>query len=243
MRKEHLKMDKFLTFVVILACMAGYAQSTRDWRAQRLDRFQQQYNNSKADLIFLIDVSGSLSDHGFNAEREFVSSLLSKISVQPSAARVAVVTFGQNVKEDIDYIDYGYLDKNKCTFNEEFKRVVHRKEGATNINGALQKAKAILDSAQSNKFKRNHVNTVAVLLTDGGWNYGGSPFGTAKDLRDGLHYVEIFSIGVGRYLDRNQLKNIAGKEDNVIIAQDFSDFSGLATTIRGGKGFIPLYFY
>ncbi|XP_065668355.1 sushi, von Willebrand factor type A, EGF and pentraxin domain-containing protein 1 isoform X2 [Hydra vulgaris] len=228
-------MDTFFNFVIIFVCIFEFTHSTRDWRVQRLNQFQQQYNNSKADIIFLIDVSGSISDDGFNTEREFVSSLLSKISVQPSAARIAVVTFGRDINKDIDYIDYGYLDKNKCTFNEEFKRVKHRKEGWTNINGALQKAKALLDSANEKKFKRHNVNTVAVLLTDGGWNYGGSPYDTATNLRNGFHYVDIFSIGVGHWLDRKQLKNIAGKEENVIIAKDFSDFSGLATTIRGDQ--------
>lgn len=185
----------------------------------------------------MIDVSGSVSTSGFNTEKEFVKSMLSQISVQPIASRVAVVTFGKVVREDIDYIDYNKLDKNKCTFTNEFARVKHRYGHATNMKGAFNQAKTILEGATRNKVKRQNVNTVVVLLTDGHWNVGGDPQWIASELRDvARHNVEIFTVGVG-YSLRSTLRTIAGIDSNVILAQDFSDFEGLATKIRGGESF------
>lgn len=230
----------FLVVVVFLVCCANLFASAHDWRVQRLNQFQQKYNNSQADIIFLIDVSGSVSSSGFNTEKEFVKSMLSKISVQPIASRVAVVTFGKDIQENIDYIDYDGLDRNKCTFTKEFAAVKHRYGPATNMKGALLQAKKILDDAKRHSHKRQHVNTVAVLLTDGYWNYGGEPYGTSRVLQDRNRYdVELFAVGVG-YSLKSQLEKIANSKSNVIIARDFSDFEGLATRIRGGKLFIFL---
>ena len=225
-------------FLVSLICLTGnfvYSSSKFDWRVQRLNQFQEKYNNSRADIIFLLDVSGSISDSGFHTEKEFIKSILSKISVQFIASRVAVATFGRYIQKEIDYIDYAYLDKDKCTFTKEFaSRVKHRYGRSTNMNGALKKAIEILKNAKDHGVKRRNVNTVVFLLTDGQWNFGGQPYSSAQILRNrNLYDVEIFTIGVGSVI-KSQLEQIAGVQRNTILAKDFSDFEGLATRIRGG---------
>lgn len=211
---------------------------------QRLNKFQERFNNSRSDMIFMIDVSGSVSNSGFRSEKEFVNSLLSKISVQPIATRVSVITFGYSVQRDIDYIDYSTSNRdrstmNKCHFNKEFNtKVKHRYGRATNMNGAFKKAKEILDRAIYHKIKRNNVNTVVFLLTDGHYNQGGDPLRLAQELRNrnGKYDVEIFSVGIGWHL-QGTLERLAGSSDNVVYARNFADFSGLASRIRGGMSF------
>ena len=206
-----------------------------DWELQRLNQFQTKYNNSRSDILFLLDVSGSVSDYGFSVEQKFINSLLSEVSVQPISSRVAVISFAHDVRKDIDYIDYGKVDKNKCTFTTEFARVSHRKGWATNMQSAFTRAKQLLDDAKKNGHKRNNVNTVIVLLTDGFWNRGGSPKTIAASLRTSSEYhAEVISVGVdGAW--RSQLKDIAGTDNNVIFANDFSQFETLAARIRGGE--------
>ncbi len=206
-----------------------------DWESQRLNQFQEKYNNSRSDIIFLLDDSGSVSDNGFNIEKKFIVSLLSKISVQPIATRVALISFSHNVLKKIDYIDYGGVDKNKCTFTKDFARVAHRKGWATNMKAAFSRAKDLLDDAKSNGHKRNNVNTVLVLLTDGWWNYGGSPADVARNLRtSSAYHAEVLSVGV-EGARRSQLQAISGASNNVIFANSFGDFETLAARIRGGK--------
>ena len=230
-------MEKGLV-IYLLVCCATMVTAV-DWRVQRLNQFQQKFNNSQSDMIFLIDVSGSVSDSGFSTEKEFVTSLLSRISVQAIATRVSVITFGYRVERNIDYVNYMSTNRlradiNKCSFIKEFARVGHRKGGATNMNGAFKKARDILNGAKSNNIKRSNVNTVIVLLTDGYWNQGGNPAPVAADLRDRSKYdVEIFSIGIGYHL-ANTLRHVSGNSQNVITAKNFADFGGLATRIRGG---------
>ena len=221
----------------LLVCCAGFYVHATDVRVQRLNRFQEKYNNSRSDIIFLLDVSGSVSNSGFRDEKEFISSLLSKISVQAIATRVSVITFGKSVRENIDYIDAtGALagEMNKCTFNKEFARINHRHGPATNMAGALKKARDILKSAENRGLKRDNVNTVIVMLTDGWWNEGGEPYTIAGELRDRTKFdAEIISVGIG-YSLASQLKRVSGSDGNVVTARNFADFGGLATRIRGG---------
>ena len=215
---------------------------------QRLNQFQQKYNNSRSDIIFLLDVSASVPLHGFVAEKKFVNSLLSKISVQPIATRVAVVSFKQDAEKRIDYIDYNGLDKNKCTFSKEFARIKHGYGYATNMVSAFGKAESILNSAKNKGILRSNVNTVIVMLTDGSWNLGGSPRNVAARLRSpSSFYAEVISVGVGG-AKRSQLLEISGTSSNVIFANSFTQFEELATKIRGGmiclvflhESFIPM---
>jgi len=234
-------MERHVLLFLLVCCASFYVRA--DDRVQRLNRFQEKYNNSRSDIIFLLDVSGSVSNPGFRTEKEFISSLLSKISVQPIATRVSVITFGYTVQEDIDYIDFTKRqlagEMNKCTFNKEFARVVHRRGRATNMAGALKKARDILKSADDRGIKRKNVNTVIVLLTDGRWNVGGEPYTVAQELRGAIFDAEIISVGVGYSLG-SQLYMVSGTNDNVVTARNFADFGGLATRIRGGES-IPYF--
>lgn len=219
----------FSNFFYSQALNAANAQ----W-VQRLNQFQQKYNNSRSDIIFLLDLSGSVSDYGFQTEKKFVNSLLSEISVQPIATRVGVVTFEESAAKRIDYIDYNGLDKNKCTFSDEFQRIRHSYGRATNMAQAFEKAKGILTSAKNHNFLRSNVNTVIVLITDGWWNYGGSPKYLAESLRSpNSFYAEIISVGVDR-ANQQQLREISGIDSNVIMARSFTQFEELAAKIRGG---------
>ena len=227
----------FLNALVLCCSFLSIKAAVNSQWVQRLNQFQEKYNNSRSDIIFLLDLSGSLSEYGFQMEKKFVNSLLSEISVQPIATRLAVVTFEQSAARRIDYIDYNGLDKNKCTFSKEFARIKHAKGPATNMNAAFDRTRRILDSAKSNGNLRQNVNTVIVLLTDGWWNLGGNPKAIAESLRSpSSFYAEIISVGVG-YVSKWQLRDIAGIDSNVIMANTFTQFEELATKIRGGMSF------
>ena len=224
----------FLTAFALFSNLFYVQAAVNSQWVQRLNRFQQQYNNSRSDIIFMLDLSGSVSNYGFRTEKKFVNSLLSEISVQPIATRVSVITFQQSAGRRIDYIDYSGLDKNKCTFSNEFRAIKHEYGPATNMAAAFQNAKDLLNRAKNNGNLRKNVNTVIVLLTDGWWNVGGSPKTLAESLRSAnSFYAEVISVGVGS-ARRSQLKDISGIDSNIIMAQSFTQFEELATKIRGG---------
>lgn len=226
--------------ILILAALAAVFNSATvkagllDDTAKILNDFKQKYNNSQSDLIFLMDVSGSVSNYGFQTEKIFVENLLSEFSVAPYSTRVAVITFGEHVKTDINYIDQDPLSlvHQKCSFKPLFQyNVVHRHGWATNMKEAFATSSRILTTAESNGNKRLNVHTTAIMITDGYWNRG-DPIANANTLKN--MGVDLFVVGVDGY-SQWQLQQLASSNDHVLEFSDFTKFRELAMYIRGGK--------
>jgi len=199
-----------------------------------LKSFKEKYNNSQSDLIFLLDVSGSVSNYGFRTEKIFVDNLLNEFSVAPYSTKVVVITFGRVVKTDIDYIDVDPTDrtKNKCEFKPFFtNRVQHRWGSATNMRDAFQRTMDIIQSAKNKGYKRLNVHTVTMMITDGYWNMY-DPRTAASNLKT-LYNNELFMVGVSGY-SKWQLQALASSNQHVLEFSTFTQFKELAMYIRGG---------
>lgn len=224
-----------LSFLFLLL-NGAFSQSYLDNARQRLNAFKKSYNNSQSDIVIFIDVSGSVSNYGFSTEKYFVSSLLNEFSVAVYSTRVAIITFGERIKTDINYINLERKkteDTTKCEFKKIFEhQVKHRSEGATNMKSAFRHGLDLLKEADRLGWKRRNVNTVAFMIIDGAWNMG-DPRDEAKNLRTSNYHVDIFSIGVDK-AQRWQLDELASSPDKVIYANSFSNFKQLAKYIRGG---------
>lgn len=72
---------------------------------------------------------------------------------------------------------------------------------------------------------RPYVPHILILLTDGSQTYRSgaeNPAIAAQELRDSG--VILFVIGIGSdKLDTNEMKNIAGNDNNVFVAKDFKE--------------------
>ena len=213
----------------------AYSQSYLN-NEQRLNAFKKSYNNSQSDIIIFLDVSGSVSDYGFHAEKYFVSSLLNEFSMAFYSTRVAIITFGWRVKTDINYINLEGKkteDTTKCEFKKIFEyQVNHRYGRATNMKSTFRHGHDLLIEAERLGWKRRNINTVAFMITDGAWNMG-DPRDEARSLRSSKYNVDMFSIGVDG-AQRWQLEAIASSQDKVIYANTFTQFKQLAKYIRGG---------
>lgn len=212
-----------------------------------LKSFKQKYNNSQSDLIFLLDVSGSVSHYGFRTEKIFVDNLLNEFSVAPYSTRVVVITFDNAVKTEIDYIDVDPADrtKNKCEFKPVFtNRVKHRQGWATDMKAAFERTMAVLKSASNKNWKRKNVHTVTMMITDGWWNRY-NPNDAARRLKTTPFDNELFMVGVGGYR-KWQLDALASSSSHVLEFKSFQKFKELASYIRGGKSkhlFARIYYW
>ena len=224
--------------VLIFAALVGSATveaALLDNEKQILNNFKQRYNNSKSDLVFLMDVSGSVSNYGFRTEKIFVESLLNEFSLAPYSTRVGVITFGYQVKTDINYIDIDplSLDHQKCEFKPWFENnVKHRYGGATNMREAFSTASSLLQTAINKNRKRIGVHTVVIMITDGYWNLG-DPRANANVLKS-TYNVDLFMVGVDGY-SKWQLDALASSNDHVLEFSTFTKFYELALFIRGGE--------
>lgn len=226
---------------LILAAFAALLNSATvkatllDNELKILEDFKAKYNNSQSDLLFFMDVSGSVSNYGFQSEKIFVQSLLNQFSLAPYSTRVAVLTFGANVKTDINYIDIDPTSEThqKCEFNNTFRyNVVHRYGPATNMKDTFSTAATLLQTAINNGHKRLNVHTVSIMITDGVW-YPEDPTANANILKNN-YKSDLFMVGVDRYR-KSQLDALATSSDHVLEFSTFSKFRELAVFIRGGK--------
>ena len=199
-----------------------------------------EYIDRKADLLFLIDTSGSLTPDNYKDEKKFVTDLLNEISVSTEATRVELIPFGDKASIYIDQVSNPGLKKNKCTFNEEFDRMDQSINGwMTDMTGAFQLAYDVCYGKFSGEKRHSSagkaVKTTILLLTDGKWNsWAPTPVSLAKNLTGAG--VEVFAIGLGNDIDFPQLESLTkNPAEHAFHLQTFSEFVNLATYLRGGK--------
>ena len=196
------------------------------------------YENRKADILFLIDTSSSLSRSEFNEEKTFVTNLLNEISVGYEATRVEVIPFGSTASRFIQQISVPDLTKNKCTFNEQFNPMPQSINGyATNMREAFKLAHEVCFSGSKRGNSLATFRTSVILITDGKWNRpqsDPSPVEYATGLSTAG--VEIFAIAVGDNVDYDNLKQVVNDSTKrAFHLEDFDQFAELATYIRGGN--------
>eukprot|EP00058_Branchiostoma_floridae_P028490 XP_002613981.1 hypothetical protein BRAFLDRAFT_118457 [Branchiostoma floridae] len=214
-----------------LALLAVFLRVSAQNAAQRASSLQNQvkkYQDSRADIVFLLDNSGSVGRYNFEeVEIAFVENLLSQLTISPQASRVAVVSFDDVARTHIDYIKY---PKNKCSFLRELKTVKYIGEW-TNTEDAFRLAQELLRPPSAFKNERP-VKQVVILLTDGRPTRGGDPVKRANNLKS-VYNAEIFSIGIGGNLNKQQLEDCATDAQHLYLSPNFVDFKDLAKRIRG----------
>ena len=210
------------------------------------------FENSVADIVFLVDTSGSLWEDDYEEEKTFVTNLLNEISVSVQATRVEVIPFGSTASKFITQVSSPSVLKTMCTFGDSFATMDQSINGwMTNMKEAFQLAWDVCFNDADKRVAGESnapIRTIVILLTDGYWNRPSndpSPVSIAEDLITGG--VEVLAIGVGDNVDFDNLKLLVKDQDRQAFhLNNFDEFSELATYIRGGKivkCFVLLFFF
>lgn len=237
------KMKVIFLFAVFLLANFQFV-TAQDWLSISKEQLLELRNNlsrtgfdnSKSDIVFLLDTSGSLWPSDFEKEKTFITNLLNEISVGMQATRVELIPFGITATKHITQVSLPDIKKNKCTFNELFKAMPQSINGwMTNMRKAFKLGYEV--TLNNGNKRQGTVRTVVILLTDGYWNYpydNPSPIEYAEKLTGGK--VEVFAIGVGS-VHFNNLRKLVGPtpDKHAFHLKDFNQFAELATYIRGGK--------
>ena len=214
---------------VLMSYQITFAENHLAKARYEFQKLRNKYIESdKADILFLIDTSGSLSDSDFYGEKQFVTEFLEKIRVSMEATRVEVIPFGTTASIFIDYVSAPALEKTKCTFYEKLYPLHQSINGwMRNMKAAFQLAYDVCVGKYSGQ-KRGPLSkfkTTVILLTDGRWNWpwnDPSPIPIAQQLH--VAGVEVYSIGVG-HVDFDNLKRVT--RDPSTQAFHLEDFAQL----------------
>lgn len=238
-----MKLILYLAVVSLTNFPIAFSQNILDWlnvsRQELLDYRNSFAENSKADLLFLIDTSGSLLDDEFAEEKRFVTNLLNEIRVAYESTRVEIIPFGTSSDRFIRQISESDPTKNKCTLNEKFEPMGRSWGVFTNTREAMRLAKEVTlgEFSGDKRGTLGTFQTTVFLITDGKWNYPfnseNSPVSFAEEIRS--KGGEIFAIGVGN-VDYDKLQQVVENPNKQAFhLADFDQFTQLATYLRGGE--------
>lgn len=179
-----------------------------------------------ADLVFILDLSGSIDTLEYQTMMNFVKSLVEGLDVHPDTKRIAMVTYSTFAQVGF-YLNTHPFKKDVLQGIDNFKR---NQRAWTNTGAGLKIARD--EVLLIDKGARYGVLQAVIVITDGHSNRGPNAVREAEKLRnDG---VVVIAVGVGRGYNQNELLGMAGPDvasrkfpDRMLSAVDFKDLARL----------------
>ena len=177
---------------------------------------------AKIDLVIALDESGSVGYRNFEIMKQFVEDITSHFVVSYCATRVAVVTWSTRIT-----LEFGF---NEYINNEGVKKGIRK----IRYSGGWTATGDALNFIRRNIFSQSPSDAKKILfvLTDGRSNRQRyHPITEAKLLKKSG--VEIFTFGIGRYVNDYELSTIASWPiaTHKFRVENFNDLSSLSHLI------------
>lgn len=181
--------------------------------------------SEEADLAFVVDTSGSISDENFQKQKDFVKALASSFDPTSTEHQLSLISYSTNAQLEVSF-------KNKTDrkeFEEAVDRVTHTK-GRTRLDKALKLASAHLFTASGGT--RPDKRKIMIILTDG--RQSQDPDTVA--LQDAVLPlkqlgVKIYAVAIGSEVDLNELHQMTDSKEEVFPVSDFDDLANMANDI------------
>ncbi|KAL4223312.1 collagen [Mactra antiquata] len=163
-------------------------------------------HSEPADIIFLIDGSGSVTEYGFGRALEFVRKIVDGFEIGPRSTQVSVAVF-----TDIPVVEFHFqlnTYSSKSALQSHIARISYP-SGVENISQALEQARLkFLDPSFGS---RPSAAGIVVLMTDGGG--GGNAtirqsIASSQRLKD--MNITVYTAGVGYYVTEYELRDMKG---------------------------------
>ncbi len=176
-----------------------------------------------SDIVMVLDESGSVTPPNFELVRQFVAQYVDSLKIGPKDSRVGVITFNNIAREQFS------LDTHtNSTSLINAVAAIPYSQGGTNIPDALcQLLRVVTRDARTDP----SVFRVAIVITDGrtgaftnDCNYT-TVAEAAAALRTASPPINVFAIGVGLSVQREDLVAIASQEQYIFSSADFSQLS------------------
>ena len=170
--------------------------------------------------MFLVDTSGSVGRCNFIKQQKFLAKLVDELTISPDKVQVSQVTYGSRI--------YFEFDLSAHTEKEELKNALlgirYRKCQRTLTGRGI---KFVVDNYNSSIGGRDDSIPVLVVVTDGkSRDHVSGPAQQAKDAG-----FLVLSVGVGKNVAEDELKEIASRDDLVVLASDFDSLHEIVAKI------------
>uniref|UniRef100_A0A3Q0T242 VWFA domain-containing protein n=1 Tax=Amphilophus citrinellus TaxID=61819 RepID=A0A3Q0T242_AMPCI len=172
-----------------------------------------------ADLVFLVDQSGSISPRDYAIMKNFTIELINSFKVSEDLVRVGLGQFSSMFQHEF-YLNQYYTEK---AMSEHILKT-NQVGGGTNIGLALTFIKEYFEASRGSR-KSEGISQNLVLITDG--ESQDDVEDSAVELR-GLG-IEVFAIGIGDVHDL-ELLQITGTPERLFTVQNFGNEPGESKT-------------
>ncbi|KAK7092657.1 hypothetical protein V1264_008370 [Littorina saxatilis] len=178
--------------------------------------------NVTADIVFVMDASGSVGSENFQRMREFVRDLVDALDIGPNNIRVGVQKYSSGTNTEFNLSDY----YDKEDMKNATMSIVYT-GGSTNTGGALSYMRTTMFSTANGD--RDGVNNFGVILTDGASNDYTDTANQARAARNAS--ITIISIGIGSGITVGELSEMASKPDSdyLFTTSGFTELSNIQT--------------
>ncbi|KAL8563135.1 hypothetical protein ACOMHN_022064 [Nucella lapillus] len=169
----------------------------------------------QADIIFVLDSSGSVGTTNFKRMLSFVKGMAGRFQLGPKDVRIGVTTFSNSFRSHILLRSYS----NHASFNRAVSRIPYS-GGGTKTAEALNSLRRYIFSSGAGH--RSGVPKLAVVVTDGKSNDRVATVRAALFARRaGIHMI---AVGIGKGVSLTELRAIASDPDsrNVFTSPSFS---------------------
>ncbi|KAF0032046.1 hypothetical protein F2P81_016601 [Scophthalmus maximus] len=164
----------------------------------------------KADLVFLIDQSGSIGSQDYNTMKMFTTELVNSFNVSEDLVRVGLAQFSDTFQHEF-YLNQFYSEQVVT------KHILAMQQlgGGTTIGRALDSIRVYFEAAQGGRRKEG-ISQNLVLITDG------QSQDEVQDAADRLRAlgIEVFAIGIGAVHDQ-QLLQITESRERLFTVNNF----------------------
>ncbi|XP_068690493.1 collagen alpha-3(VI) chain-like [Montipora foliosa] len=166
---------------------------------------------NNADVVFIMDSSGSIGKLDYKREKQFVKDLTNVFEVAPNATRVSTIIYSDYPKLIFDFNTYS--DKRSINVAHDNLEYLGNR---TRIDRALDQALVVFSES------RPSVPRIAFVLTDGEQTEenDAKPLDVAvRPLHD--LGVQVYVIGIGSYIKREELYLLARRRQDVFFVSSF----------------------
>lgn len=178
-----------------------------------------------ADVVYIIDTSGSLNQTDLEYSLDFLYDVTNFLTIGSSDIKISIVTFS-NVS--IVQHDFNSLSDKDAVLAALVNLKSIKTAGGTKTYEALNDSNSLFTSASSGR--RTGVNQTVVVLTDGKSDNLLSTRAAAENLQS--QGIEVFSVGVGSEVvdDKTELYAIATDPDSY-YQHDIENFIHLCNVV------------
>jgi collagen type VI alpha len=179
---------------------------------------QQKDCGAQADIVFVVDASGSVQASNFQITLQFLQSVVNSFTIGPNDVLVGVVKYDNNA-----YVEFPLnRHTNKAALLNAIKNIRYTSGGTATGKAITQMVGEFVPS----KGDRPKVINLGIVVTDG--NSGDNVKSAAQTAK--AKGITMFAIGVGPNINQQQLVDIASP-GNVFNAKNFQGLSQIRAAL------------